>query len=130
VAPTNLIVPTLQLRKLLAQTEDLKRYDMSRVELAPRAKNLVGHLSFSAIQFMTVSGAISVLASRMVHDSKVYGTNFDEGEIAHSDQGWFDDEGFIFLRKAGADAYEARYGGYLEVYLPPTLNGRALFSTT
>jgi len=36
---------------------------------------------------------------------------------------WFDDDGTVFLRKAGEDVYEARYGGYLQSYIVPSFHG-------
>ena len=45
-------------------------------------------------------------------------------EIKHRpDFGWFDDDGSVFLRTASQDAYEARYGGYLEAYVVPSFHG-------
>jgi hypothetical protein len=37
--------------------------------------------------------------------------------------GWFEDDGTVFLRKASDDAYEARYGGYLQSYIVPSFQG-------
>lgn len=121
--PTHLTTSVLQIRKLMATIEDLKRYSLTPTELSPRAKELVGRISYSGVEFMTPSGAIPILVDRQLPDTVVAAWNMNECEIAHNDQGWFDDEGFIFLRKEGADAYEARYGGYLDNYIPPTTCG-------
>lgn len=122
-SPTHLLTSTLQIRKLMNSIEDQKRYDLSPTELEPRATELIGKVSFSGIQYMSPEGPIPIVVDRFLADDVVAAVNFDESEIAHSKQGWFDMEGFIFLRKAGADAYECRYGGYLENYFPPTVNG-------
>jgi hypothetical protein len=122
IVPTHILMPTLQVRKMLNSIEDLKRYGLQATKLAPRAKELVGQVSFSGIEYLSVSGAIPILVERFLPDATTMAVNFNESEISHSDQGWHDDEGFIFLRKAGSLDYEARYGGFLENYFPPTLN--------
>lgn len=122
IVPTHILMPTLQVRKMLNSIEDLKRYGLTGTKLAPRAKELVGQVSFSGIEYLSVSGAIPILIERFLPDSVGMAVNFDESEISHSDQGWHDDDGTIFMRKQGAAAYEARYGGFLENYFPLTLN--------
>lgn len=123
ISPTHLLTSTLQVRKLMNSVEDQKRYSLSPTKLEPRASELIGKVSFSGIEYMSPDGPIPIIIDRFLADDVVSAVNFDESEIAHSKQGWFDMEGFIFLRKAGADAYECRYGGYLENYFPPTVNG-------
>lgn len=123
ISPTAILTSVVQMRKLLSSIEDQKQYNLEPTKLAPRAENLVGKVSFSAVQFMTVNGAVPIIVDRFVPDDTMMFVNFDECEIAHSDQGWFDDEGFIFLRAPNSDSYQARYGGYLEDYIPPTVCG-------
>jgi hypothetical protein len=40
------------------------------------------------------------------------------------DHGWFSDDGTVFLRSNTSDAYNARYGGYLENYVVPSFMGQ------
>ena len=54
----------------------------------------------------------------------MYALNDNHIHIHHRpDFGWFDDDGTVFLRQADLDGYEARYGGYLEVYINPAFQG-------
>lgn len=113
----NLIVTSYtQLRKLLNQLEDQKHYIVE-----PRAPELKGKISFRGIEFMSTAGPVPVFADRFVEDDRMYFLNDNFIEVHHRpDFGWFDDDGTVFLRLADSDAYEARYGGYMQVYIAPT----------
>ena len=81
-------------------------------------------LSFSGIQFMSIDGPVGIFPERFVEDDRIYLLNDAHIHIHHRpDFGWFDDDGTVFLRKADSDAYEARYGGYLEAYINPCFHG-------
>lgn len=117
-APNLIMTSYLQFEKLLNILEDQKQYC-----LEPRAKDLKGQISFSGINFMSSRGAIGIFADRFCEDDRMYFLNDDKIEIFHApDFGWFDDDGTVFLRGTG-DFYEARYGGYLEVYIDPNFHG-------
>ena len=108
-----------QLRKMLAFMEDQKRYPLS-----PKAENLVGKVSFSAIEYYTVQGAIPVIVDRFCDADKFLFVDDTHCGLHHApDMGWMDDEGFVFLRKTDSDAYDARYGAYMQGYFPPTPHG-------
>ena len=108
-----------QLRKMLAFMEDQKRYP-----LGPKAENLVGKVSFNAIEYYTVQGAIPVIVDRFADADKFFFVNDAHCSLYHApDMGWMDDEGFVFLRKGDSDAYDARYGAYMQSYFPPTPHG-------
>lgn len=105
-----------QFKKMLAFMEDQKQYP-----LGPKAENLVGKISFSAVEYYTVNGAIPVIVDRFCDADKFMLLEDNYIELHHApDFGWFDDEGFVFLRKGDDDAYDARYGGYMNSYIPPT----------
>lgn len=116
----NLIVTSYtQLRKLLNQLEDQKQYT-----LEPRSADLKGKISFKGIEFMSTSGPVGVFADRFCDEDRMYFLNDNYIEAFHRPGfGWFDDDGTVFLRNASEDAYDARYGGYLQVYIPPTFHG-------
>lgn len=116
----NLIMTSFtQYRKILNLLEDHKRYP-----LEPRAQNLKGKVSFEALEFMSAAGPVPIVPNRMFDEDRVAYINDNFIEICHRpDFGWFDDDGTVFLRKADDDDYEARYGGYLEVYAIPTFHG-------
>lgn len=117
-APNMILTSYLQFEKLLNLLEDQKQYN-----LEPRAKDLKGQISFNGITFMSSRGAIGIFSDRFCEDDRMYFLNDDKIEIFHApDFGWFDDDGTVFLRGTG-DFYEARYGGYLEVYMDPNFHG-------
>ncbi len=95
-----------------------------KVEARAQIQSVNGALSFSGIQFMSIDGPVGIFPERFVEDDRIYLLNDAHIHIHHRpDFGWFDDDGTVFLRKALSDAYEARYGGYLEVYINPCFHG-------
>jgi hypothetical protein len=117
--PKKLVTSYTQYRKILNFLEDHKVYMVD-----PRASELKGKISFAGIEYMSDAGPIGIFADRMCDDSRVYAVNSDFITAHHRpDFGWFDDDGTVFLRKAGDDAYEARYGGYYENYIIPSFQG-------
>ena len=117
--PNMIVTSYAQYQKLLDLLEDQKQY-----VLDPRSKDLKGKVSFKGVEFMSSQGAIPVFADRFCDDDRMYFIN-DNGITIHHrpDFGWFEDDGTIFLRKASSDAYEARYGGYLETFITPNWHG-------
>jgi len=119
----NLIVTSFkQYEKILNLLEDQKRYTVNtRAGLKSKSG---ADISFSGVQFMSVDGPIGIFPERFVEDDRIYLLNDSHIHIYHRpDFGWFDDDGTVFLRKAGEDSYEARYGGYLECYINPCFHG-------
>lgn len=116
----NLIVTSFtQYRKILNFLEDAKEYCVE-----PRSPELQGKISFKGVEYMSSAGAIPIFPERFVDDDKICLLNDNYMELHHRPgQGWFDDDGTVFLRKSSSDAYEARYGGYMELYMPPTFHG-------
>lgn len=117
--PKKLVTSYTQYRKILNFLEDKKVYMID-----PRASVLKGKVSFKGVEYISDAGPIGIFADRMVEDDRMYALNDDFITSHHRpDFGWFDDDGTVFLRKAGDDAYEARYGGYYENYVIPTFQG-------
>lgn len=116
----NLIVTSFtQYRKLLNVLEDQKQY-----VLEPRSQDLKGKVSFRGVEFMSSAGAVGVFPERFVEEDRMYFLNDNYITIEHRpDFGWFEDDGSVFLRKSDSDAYEARYGGYLQAYIVPNFHG-------
>lgn len=116
----NLVITSFtQFRKMKALSVSQKRYPIE-----PRAKELKGKISFSGLELMTSAGSVPVVPERFCEDDRVYLLNDKYIHICHApDFGWFDDDGTVFLREADSDSYEARYGGYLEVFITPTFQG-------
>lgn len=117
-APKMVVANFNQVRKILAQLEDQKIYNLPN-------KNLKGHLGFDGIQIMTSRGAIGLFADRFCDEDKMYFLNDEYITRYHRpDFGWFDDDGTVFLRTPDdEDSYEARYGGYYENHIDPTFQG-------
>ena len=119
----NLIVCSFkQYEKILNLLEDQKRYTVNtRAGLKSKSG---ADISFSGVEFMSVDGPIGIFPERFVEDDRIYLLNDSHIHIKHRpDFGWFDDDGTVFLRKPSADAYEARYGGYLQTYINPCFHG-------
>ena len=119
----NLIVTSFkQYEKILNLLEDQKRYSVpTRAGLKSKSG---ADISFSGVEFMSIDGPIGIFPERFVEDDTIYLLNDNHIHIHHRpDFGWFDDDGTVFLRKAAADSYEARYGGYLQTYINPCFHG-------
>jgi len=103
-----------QMRKILAQLEDQKIYNLPN-------KNFKGSVGFSGVELMTSRGAIGMFVDRFCPEDKIFLLN-DEHIVRHHrpDFGWFDDDGTVFLRTTDEDTYEARYGGYYQNLIDPT----------
>lgn len=117
--PNLILTSFTQYRKLLNVLEDQKQYIVE-----PRSPELQGKVSFRGVEFMSSAGPVGVFPERFCEDDRMYMLNDNFIEIKHRpDFGWFDDDGSVFLRTASQDAYEARYGGYLEAYIVPSFHG-------
>lgn len=116
--PNLIMCSFTQYRKLLNVLEDQKQYIVE-----PRSPELVGKVSFRGVEFMSSAGPVGVFPERFIEDDRMYFLNDNYIQIHHRpDFGWFDDDGSVFLRTS-EDAYEARYGGYLETYVVPPFHG-------
>ena len=121
-SPNLIITSYKQYEKILNLLEDQKRYE---VKTRSGLKSKSGaDISFSGIEFMSSSGPVGIFPERFVEDDRIYFLNDNHIHIYHRpDFGWFDDDGTVFLRKSDSDAYEARYGGYLNAYINPCFHG-------
>lgn len=120
-SPNLIVTSHTQFGKLLDIIEDQKRYD-----LGPKygSDKLKASISWSALQFMSVTGAVPIVPDRFCDQSRMYFLNEDFIHRYHRpDFGWFDDDGTVFLREASADSYSARYGGYWQNFIRPTAHG-------
>lgn len=116
--PNLIMCSFTQYRKLMNVLEDQKQYIVE-----PRSPELMGKVSFRGVEFMSSAGPVGVFPERFIEDDRMYFLNDNFIQLHHRpDFGWFDDDGSVFLRTSG-DAYEARYGGYLEAYIVPPFHG-------
>lgn len=123
-APDMLVTSFVQYRKLLNQLEDQKRYMI----VESRNSGPKGKFSFQALEFMSDTGPIPVVAERFVEDDTFYFLNSDFIEMhARPNAGWQETPdatgGSIFQRSQTSDAWQARYCTYPEFGIVPTAHG-------
>lgn len=111
-----------QYRNLLNLLEDQKRYMI----VQPRDKKYQGVISFNGLEIMTSGGAIPVFPERHCPDDTfmVLNDNFIELHSAGAPS-WADEDGAVLSRSTTADAFEARYCMYGQLYIPPSFHGIA-----
>lgn len=115
--PNLIVTGFTQFAKLLALSEDQKRYN-----LMPRDERFANEqFAFKAIEYMSTSGPVPVVVDRMVHDDEMWflNDNFIEGYFRPGMAEWADEDGAIFSRIPGKDSYEARYCLYGEIFITP-----------
>lgn len=118
-SPNVILTSYHQYIKLLNLLEDQKTYN-----LPARDKKFKGQISFSGIEFMSADGAIPVIPSRFMNSDRIFflNDNYIELHLRPGGFEWFDDDGTVFLRET-TDSYEARYGGYGELFINPHFQG-------
>ncbi len=117
-SPNMIICNYNQYRKILAQLEDQKRYNLPN-------KNVKGHMGFSGVEYMGTSGSVGIFVDRFCDEDKIYFLNDKYLQRYHRPGGaeWFQDDKTVFLRTVDEDVLEARYGAYMENYITPTAHG-------
>lgn len=117
-SPNMIICNYNQYRKILAQLEDQKRYNLPN-------KNVKGHLGFSGVEYMGTSGTIGIFVDRFCPEDKIFFLNDKYIHRYHRPGGaeWFQDDKTVFLRTTDEDILEARYGSYMENFITPTAHG-------
>jgi hypothetical protein len=125
-SPNLIVMSIVQMNKFLNQLEDKKRYTQP-MELGGKqnAMTTKATAAFSAIEYMSIRGAVPIVSSRYVRDDTVYLLNTNKMFRKHVERfGWFDDDGTVLLRMQDQDAYEARFGGYYENFINPLYQGK------
>jgi hypothetical protein len=117
-APNMIICNYNQYRKILAQLEDQKRYNLPN-------KNIKGHLGFSGVEYMGTSGSVGIFVDRFCPEDKIFFLNDKHIHRYHRPGGaeWFQDDKTVFLRTVDEDVLEARYGAYMENFITPSAHG-------
>lgn len=94
-----------------------------RITLSPRDKGLAeAGFGFKGLSYTTPAGKeIGIFADRHCKKNRLYGLN-DEFLYMHHlpDQGWWDEDGQVFLRVPNRPWYQATYGGFFENVIHPT----------
>lgn len=118
-SPDMIVTSYKQYIKFLNLLEDQKTYN-----LPARDKNFKAAVSFSGIEYISPDGVIPVFPSRFVADAHMMFLNSTHIELHNRPGGfeWFDEDGTVFLRESG-DSYEARYGGYCDLFINPHFQG-------
>lgn len=121
VGPDLLVLSYKQWRKLAGVVEQRQQQE---VMLKPVDK-ISANIGISAIRLTLPTGPCDVIREKHAPDNTAYLLNRKYIKLKHSGGfGWFDDDGTIFLREADSDSYEARFGGYMELFAIPTFHGR------
>lgn len=117
-SPTMIMCGFEQYQNIQALLEDQKVYNIPN-------KNLKGHLGFEGLEWIGSEGKkIGIFIDRFADEDKLYLLNDSYIECHHRPGfGWFDDDGTVFLRLQDEDSYGARYGGYYENFITPTMQG-------
>jgi len=117
-APNAIICNYNQYRKILAQLEDQKRYNLPN-------KNVKGHMGFSGVEYMGTSGSVGIFVDRFCPEDKIFFLNDKYIHRYHRPGGaeWFQDDKTVFLRTVDEDVLEARYGCYMENFITPSAHG-------
>lgn len=119
--PDLLVLSYKQWRKLAGVVEARQQQE---VTLRPVDK-ISANIGASAIRLMLPTGPCDVIREKHCPQDTAYLINKKFIKLKHSGGfGWFDDDGTIFLREADSDSYEARFGGYMELFMIPTFHGR------
>lgn len=117
-SPNMIICNYNQYRKILAQLEDQKRYNLPN-------KNVKGHMGFSGVEYMGTSGSVGIFVDRFCPEDKIFFLNDKFIHRYHRPGGaeWFQDDKTVFLRTVDEDVLEARYGAYMENFITPSAHG-------
>lgn len=120
-SPTLLVTSYKQYRKFQDLLGDRLRY-MSCSNRDPVFKK--AGFNFKAIAWNTQNGEIGMIASRMCPDDHMFALNMDNITLFMAEAPkWADEDGTVLLRSATADAYEARYIGYGDIFVLPNSQG-------
>jgi hypothetical protein len=96
---------------LKSQAEDQKRYSSADV------KSSDGKIGFKGLEILSGEGPVPLIASQMCQDDELWFINTKYLQmVLRQDFGWFDDDGSILMRDQNKDMYNARYGGYFELF--------------
>jgi hypothetical protein len=117
-SPNMIVCNYNQYRKILAQLEDQKRYNLPN-------KNVKGHMGFSGVEYMGTSGSVGIFVDRFCPEDKIFFLNDKYIHRYHRPGGaeWFQDDKTVFLRTADEDILEARFGAYCQNFITPSAHG-------
>lgn len=110
-----------QFTKLLDLSESAKRYTTVMPASSNFKKAIYG---FEAVEYMTTTGAVPVIADRMIKADELWllNKNFIEYRLRPDGARWADEDGTVFLR-TGNDSYEATYACYGDMQVSPNYHG-------
>lgn len=94
-----------------SQAEEHKRYSVAEI------KSSDVKIGFKGIELLGDEGPFPLISSQMCDEDEIYFLNTKYMQmVMRQDFGWFDDDGTILLRDTNKDVYNARYGGYFELF--------------
>lgn len=120
-SPTLLVTSFKQYRKIQDILGDKLRYT-TQSNRDPVFKK--AGFNFKGISWNTQAGEVAITTSRMCPDDTFMALNMDNITLFMAEQPkWADEDGTVLLRSATADAYEARYIGYGDIFVHPNCQG-------
>lgn len=120
-SPTLLVTSYKQYRKIQDILGSSLRY-MTSSNRDPVFKK--AGFNFKGIEWNTQAGAVPIITSRMCPDDHFFALNMDNITLFMAEMPkWADEDGTVLLRSSTADAYEARYIGYGEIFVHPNAQG-------
>ena len=120
-SPDLIVTSYKQLRKIQNLLGDKLRY----CAVSPRDPVFKkAGVNFSAVEWNTQKGPVALVADRMCPDDHLFALNTDEIVLHQAEAPkWFSEDGTVLLRSSSADAYEARYGFYGDLFVHPNAQG-------
>lgn len=120
-SPDLIVTSYKQFRKIQNLLGDKLRYTVvsNRDPVFQKAR-----FNFKGIEWVTNSGECTIVADRMCPDDHLFALNTDNITFYSAEAPkWADEDGTVLLRSSSADAYEARYIVYGQLFVHPHAQG-------
>lgn len=120
-SPDLFVTSFKQLRKIKDILGDKVRYT-SVANSNPAFRK--AEFNMQGVEWVTDSGPVAIVADRMCPDDHFFALNTDNIVLYTAEAPkWADEDGTVLLRSSSADAYEARYVMYGELFIHPAAQG-------
>ena len=120
-SPDLFVTSFKQLRKIKDLLGDKVRYT-SVANSNPAFRK--AEFNMQGVEWVTDSGPVAIVADRMCPDDHFFALNTDNIVLYTAEAPkWADEDGTVLLRSSSADAYEARYVMYGELFIHPAAQG-------
>jgi hypothetical protein len=120
-SPDIIVTSFKQFRKIQNLLGDKLRYNVvsNRDPVFQKAR-----FNFKGIEWVTNGGEVTIVADRMCPDDHLFALSSDNIAFYTAEAPkWADEDGTVLLRSSSADAYEARYIVYGQLFVHPNAQG-------